>query len=179
MQASDTKDASRAALYTSLKCGIPVAVLAGFVVLCFSKPDEFEKALGFIFGLVTEGGMLAMIGFFSFLGALGSVIYPLAVAVICGFLWSACAINNLKTKGLTGSLYGKIRKAFVCLSRTLFITMGLWFVFWVNELITNPAMYGVVKLWAWMGLCIALCFVHQYTYSKNSETPDGDSNDDQ
>jgi hypothetical protein len=168
MQASDTQDASKAALYTSLKCGIPVAVLAGIALFCFCMPEDALKAFGFVWGYVAQGGILAVIGLAEVLQAFSHIIYPVLTVVIIGYLWCACAINNLKSKGLTGSLYEKLMKVFSILCSTLLVTMALWICIVFSQLRSVPAMESVIKLWSWLGVCMILMIVLGYTSTKNN-----------
>lgn len=179
MQAHDTEAANKAALYTSLKCGIPVAVLAGFVMFCLYMPDEFQRALGSVGMSVIDCAWLALIGLGSVLRALSNAIYPILAVIVGGYLWSACALNNLKGKGLTGRLYEKLTRAFIFFTYASMASMALWFFILMDQLSQRPPTESMIPLWTWMCVGGSLFFLFMHTSTKNADSQNGDSDNEQ
>jgi hypothetical protein len=175
MQASETQDARKAALHTSLKCGIPVVALMGFLLLCFFNPESSFRMACVVYTYLVSGLSVAFFGIVGILRTLNGVVVPSAAIVIGGLLWSGCAINHLKTKGLTGSLYVKLVNVFSVCAYGVFAITFLALCVWLSMLTERPPEESTILLWSGIAGLIPVVYVFLHTLNKNKEIFEGDN----
>jgi hypothetical protein len=168
MHTSDLQDDDKSALKAALRCLLPVASLAVLLLLCFWMPDS----AGQVFSTIEEfiGSSLRMLGHW-FVIALNATIYPIAAVAILGFLWNACALNHLKSKGMTGRLYSKLKKSFLCCSSSLIFIAFLFGVSIVNR--TPVITLAEFEAIFWPSIVTIVIFVIVFCYTcVNNEIKD-------
>lgn len=168
MQDHGANDVNKAAIKTALKCGIPVAALGVFGLIVFFNPEASWSAMGVIFYHFLSGLTIAFHGASKVLRTMDSAIVPIEAIVILTFLWSACALNHLKAKGLTGDVYVKLARVFTACLVSVLVTAGLAFLIWVSMI--SQRSYEESTLWflTWSGVLV-IAPIALYTLDNNKE----------
>jgi hypothetical protein len=168
MQASDLPVDEKKSLHTALKCIIPVSILAALALICYCMPDEATRRIGLLLADLDAALGAAVVKFGpSVLQVINTAIYPIAAVSILAFLWNACAINHLKSKGLTGRVYVKLVNSYKGLVYTNVFVGGLYvilFVLRVREVTIEEFTNGLC--WC-VSIALVLIVVGAYTADKN------------
>jgi hypothetical protein len=128
MQASEAQEPCKATLQTSIKCAIPVGVLAVLAFYFYCAPENlvliYQAILPIVLPALVWIGVVfiwvcaAVASFVKFTGCLLDVI---TIALCCVYLWHCCVLNHLKHKKLTDGLYKRLSTAWKVLSITIMI----------------------------------------------------------
>jgi cytochrome bd-type quinol oxidase subunit 2 len=167
MQDDGTNDVNKAAIKTVLKCGIPVATFGVFGLVVFLNPEASLGALGVIFDYFLSGLTFAYYGAGNVLRALDSVIFPITVIVILAFLWSACALNHLKSKGQTGNVYVQMGRVYTACLFSVLATVVLAALIWFSMIPQRSS--EKTSLWCLAFFGFVISPIALYTLLKNKE----------
>lgn len=147
-----------------------MAIIGAILAFCLHMPDGAKQ-----FVLNIYLGLGAMIWKFVkwFLPAIRDY-YPILGVVFLGYLWNACSVNSLKSKGITGRLYKKLLRSFYVYTRVLVYSA---FVFVVAMSCAIGKKETVVSLEEFgnLFLCFAPCavgfiLVFCVTFVKNEDS---------